>query len=113
LFGLDPQANIYPIPYDFDGSGTVDTHYAAPNEFLPIKKVTQRLFRGFCAHNPSLEAVRQEFFADEEAIYSLVRNESLLSDHSRSEMLDFLGDSFAIFRDDEKFNKQIIQKCRK
>jgi hypothetical protein len=113
LFGLDPQANIYPIPYDFDGSGIVDTHYAAPNEFLPIKKVTQRLFRGFCAHNPSLEAVRQEFFADEEAIYAIVRNETLLSDHSRSEMLDFLGDSFAIFRDDAKFNKQIIQKCRK
>jgi len=113
LFGLDPQANIYPIPYDFDASGIVDTHYAAPNEFLPIKKVTQRLFRGFCAHNPSLEAVRQEFFADEEAIYSIVRNESLLSDRSRSEMLDFLGDSFAVLRDNEKFNKQIIQKCRK
>jgi len=113
LFGLDPQTNIYPIPYDFDGSGIVDTHYAAPNEFLPIKYVTQRLYRGFCAHNPSLEAVRQEFFADEEAIYSLVRNESLLSDRSKNDMLEFLQDSFAIFRDDKKFNKQIIGKCRK
>lgn len=113
LFGLDPQANIYPVPYDFDGTGLVDTHYAAPNEFLPIKYVTQRLYRGFCVHNPSLEAVRQEFFADEEAIYSLVRNEALLTDRSKNDMLDFLQDSFAVLRDDEKYNKQIIQKCRK
>lgn len=113
LFGLDPAANIYPIPYDFDGSGLVDTHYAAPNEFLPIKKVTQRLYRGFCAHNPSLEAVRQEFFAHEEPIYSIVRNESLLTEHSRDNMLEFLQDSFATLRDNAKFDKQIIQKCRK
>jgi hypothetical protein len=113
LFGLDPQADILPVPYDFDGSGLVNSHYAAPNEFLPIKKVTQRLFRGFCVHNPSLEPVRQEFFAKEQEIYTIVRDQTLLSEPAEEAMLDFLQDSFAILHDEEKFNKLIIQKCRK
>ena len=113
LFGLSPDENIYAIPYDFDGTGAVDTHYAAPNEFLPIKYVTQRLFRGFCLHNATMEAMRQEFLANEQAIYTIVRDETLLTEHSRDNLLDYLQDSFAILRDDAKYDKLIIQKCRK
>jgi hypothetical protein len=113
LFGLDPNANIYIVPYDFDSSGLVDSDYAAPHPSLPIKRVTQRLYRGFCVHNPSLEAVRQEFLAKEQALYTIVSSTSLLSEQSGDNMLDFLQDSFAILRDNEKFDKQIIRKCRK
>ncbi len=113
LFGLDPNANIYIVPYDFDSSGLVDSDYAAPHPSLPIDRVTQRLYRGFCVHNPSLEAVRQEFLAKEQALYTIVRNASLLTEQSSENMLEFLQDSFAMLRDDEKFNKQIIRKCRK
>jgi len=113
LFGLSPDENIYAIPYDFDGTGAVNTTYAAPNEFLPIKYVTQRLFRGFCVHNPTLEATRKDFLANEQAVYTIVRNETLLTEHSRDALLKFLQDSFDVLRDDEKFDKLIIQKCRK
>jgi hypothetical protein len=91
----------------------VGSDYAAPHPSLPISRVTQRLYRGFCVHNPSLEAVRQEFLANEQDLYTIVRNAGLLKERSSENMLEFLQDSYAILRDDVKFNKQIIQKCRK
>ena len=44
----DPDGLATPVPYDFDFSGLVDAHYAAPSPILPIRSVKQRLFRGFC-----------------------------------------------------------------
>ena len=113
LIGNDPNKDIYVVPYDFDSSGMVDAHYAAPNEALPIKTVTQRLYRGFCVHKASLEATRQEFLAKEQQIYDLFRNEPRLSDRFKKSVPAYLGEAFDVLRDDQKFEKQITQKCRK
>jgi len=108
--GEDP---IYPIPYDFDASGLVNAPYAAPPEGLPVRKVTQRLFRGICKHNDGLPAARQKFLDNEAAIYALVKNESLLNDKSRETTLKFLEKFFDILKSDKDYQKQIIGKCRK
>jgi len=113
LFGLDEVSNIYTIPYDFDSAGLVDTHYAAPNENLRIDEVTDRLFRGFCIHNETLEPARQKYLEQEQAIYALVDNESLLNARSKARMHKFLAEYFEILRDPKEYDKQIIQKCRK
>ena len=113
LIGSDPNKDIYVVPYDFDSAGVVDAHYAAPNEALPIKTVTQRLYRGFCFHNATLEETRQEFLAREQQIYDLFRNEPRLSERFKKSVPDYLGEAYDIFRDDAKFQKQITQKCRK
>jgi hypothetical protein len=39
---------LFPVPYDFDSSGMVSPPYAAPDTRLPIKKLTDRLYRGPC-----------------------------------------------------------------
>jgi len=113
LIGSDPNKDIYVVPYDFDSAGMVDAHYAAPNEALPIKTVTQRLYRGFCFHNPTLEETRQEFLAREQQIYDLFLNEPRLSERHKKSVPDYLGEAYDIFRDDTKFQKQIREKCRK
>lgn len=112
LFGLDEVSNMYSIPYDFDSAGLIDTHYAAPNEKLRIDDVTDRLFRGFCIHNETLEAARQKYLAQEQAIYALVENESLLNARSKLRMHKFLAEFFEILRDPKDYDKQIIKKCR-
>ena len=113
LLGLDPGGPVYAVPYDFDSSGLVDAHYAAPNAGLPIKKVTQRLYRGFCAHNSTLESARREFLAKEQAIYDVVRNESRLNTRNAKVALRYLDGFFDIIKDDYKFDRSIIQRCRK
>ncbi|HLF31365.1 MAG TPA: hypothetical protein VI566_10120 [Xanthomonadales bacterium] len=113
LVGLDETSNIYSVPYDFDVAGIIKTPYAVPHESLPIKSVTQRLYRGFCMYNSTMETARQEFLAKEQALYDLVQNESLLADKTKGQMREFLADFFEILRDQGKYEKSIIQKCRK
>ncbi|MGH8500773.1 MAG: hypothetical protein ACRERV_18465, partial [Methylococcales bacterium] len=113
LFGLDELANINSVPYDFDSAGLVDTHYAAPNEGLRIDEVTDRLYRGYCVHNSTLEGARQEFLAKEQDIYALIENEPLLNARSKLRMHRFLEAFFEIMHDQADFDKHIIQKCRK
>ena len=49
------------VPYDFDFSGLVDADYAGPPPTLPIRTVTQRLFRGFCRPDFDWHAVYGTF----------------------------------------------------
>lgn len=45
-----PDAQVIPVPYDFDFSGLVDAPYAGPPEGVPIDSLRQRTYRGYCAH---------------------------------------------------------------
>ena len=59
LIGDGSGNNVVAVPYDFDSSGFVDAHYAVPNDFLGIRSVTQRLYRGYCVNNDALEAAQK------------------------------------------------------
>jgi hypothetical protein len=113
LLGLDPvNGPIYPVPYDFDSSGFVDAHYAGPPANLPVKSVTQRLFRGFCRHNDTLPQAKQRFLDNEQAIFALVDDEARLSASSQKKATKFLAQYYKIIQSDKNFNKKIIEKCR-
>lgn len=113
LIGDDSGNNVVALPYDFDSSGFVDAHYAVPNDFLGIRSVTQRLYRGYCSHNDTMEEARQQFIAKEAAIMGLVSSETRLTSRSSSTAERFLGKFFETIKDDKDFQKEIIGKCRK
>ena len=70
LVGL-PTGDNLPVAYDFDFSGAVNTHYATVDPQLPIKRVRQRLWRGYCKENASVPAAIETFRAQKSAIYAL------------------------------------------
>lgn len=109
---LKPDDTIYAIPYDFDSSGLVNSEYAVPPNGLSIRRVTQRLYRGYCAHNPSLARARQKMFANEQAIYDLVKAESRLEPGVQRKTVNFLEKFFETIKDEEKYQEKIVQKCR-
>ena len=116
LIGPEPFQKddiAYPVPYDFDSSGLVDADYAAPYDGLPIRKVTQRLFRGYCRHNSTLNDARDLFLEREKAIIALLDEEPLLVSRSKNKAENYLERFFEILKDDKDFNKQVIEKCRK
>jgi hypothetical protein len=110
---LAADATIYPVPYDFDSSGLVDARYARPPEGLPIRDVKQRLYRGYCVHNDTMEAARQHFLRQEQAIYDLVASESRLDARSRKDAQNYLGRFFSTIRDDAEFRHEVTGRCRK
>jgi len=109
----DAGTPVYALPYDFDSSGMVDAHYAAPNESLPIRYVTQRLYRGFCAHNDTLEKARAELLAQRQAVMSVIEQEPGLRERTREKTLDYLQEFFDVLSDDKSFQHKIINACRK
>lgn len=113
LIGDGSGTNIVPVPYDFDSSGFVDAHYAVPNDFLGIRAVTQRLYRGYCAHNDTMEDARQLFLAKEADIMGLISSESRLTERNAKTATKFVGEFFETLKDEKDYQKDIIGKCRK
>jgi len=116
LIGTEPITGpepVYPLPYDFDSSGLVNAHYAVPPDGVRIRSVTQRLYRGYCAHNDQLEATRERFLEQESAIYALIENEDRLNSNTRKKSSKYIGKFFDVIKDPKDFQKQVIGKCRK
>jgi len=116
LIGPEPLHRgdkVYPIPYDFDASGLVDAHYAAPAAGLPVDTVTKRLYRGYCVFNDELEATREVYLAQENAIFALIDNEDRLYSKTKARSTKYLGKFFKIIKSPRYFEKYIIKKCRK
>jgi hypothetical protein len=101
-----------PVPYDFDASGIVNTPYAAPPEGLGVNSVTQPLYRGFCAHNDTLEASRQKYLSLENDIMAVLDSDARLSERSKKKAVRMLERYFDVLKDDKDFNRQVIEKCR-
>jgi hypothetical protein len=110
---LGPGDLAIPVPYDFDSSGLVDARYAAPHQDLPIKSVTQRLFRGYCLHNRTLESARETIVAREAEFRALVADEPRLTDSSKKKAGRFLDGFFEIAGDSRKFERYVTGRCRK
>lgn len=116
LIGPEPLKKtdaVYPIPYDFDSSGLVDAHYAVPPDGLRMRSVTQRVFRGYCAHNGTLESARQKFLEKEDAVLGLIRDESRLTNNTRKRSLKYIRQFYEIIQNPRDFENRVIEKCRK
>ena len=104
---------IWPVPYDFDASGFVDAPYAMPPEGLGIENVTQRMYRGYCVHNDTLEASRQKILGLEAEIFAVLDSDPRLTDRSKKKASGYLEKYFELLRDDKDFERLVVRRCRK
>jgi hypothetical protein len=109
----DGAGPLVAVPYDFDASGMVDASYAAPDARLPIRSVTERLYRGFCRHNGSLVGVRAEFLAGRDAVFALVDGERRLDAERKRVTMRYFEQFFATLGNDVRFAREISGKCRR
>ena len=108
----EPKKYI-PLAYDFDLAGFVNPPYAVVDETLDIEKVTDRLFRGFCRSPQMTQIVRAEFLGKESTILGVVDQHSSLFDTKQiGPMKKYLQEFFQILKDDNRFKKEIVEKCR-
>lgn len=101
----------FPIPYDFDYSGLVNTHYAIPSDRLGIESVTERYFLGRCRSEGTYEAIAEKFIAKKEALLSIAENLPYLENKERKWVLNYLEDFFKILEDPKTFDYLIVKKC--
>lgn len=113
LMGSGADAGIVAVPYDFDASGLVDASYAVPAKGLRIRSVTERVYRGFCIHNATLDQARREYLDKEQAILDMVRDADGLDARNRGAAMRYLGRFFEVMRSPSEFAAEITGKCRK
>ena len=102
----------YVIPYDFDSTGLVNAHYAAPPDKLNVRNVRQRLYRGFCVHNHTLPQAVEVFQQKKPEIMALFEENTNLSSSSRKRAINYLEDFYEVLDDPKRFKRAITDKCR-
>lgn len=108
----DKNKNHIPLPYDFDMAGFVGAPYAIPYDYLPIKSVQERLYRGLCRDPELVEYVRDQYIQLEPEIRdALVQYEKYMSASDFKLARNFLNGFFDIIKNDKLFKDQILSKC--
>ena len=106
------ETGFIPVPYDFDSSGFLNAPYATPPANVPIRKVTQRYFTGWCKEERRfLDAIEHIRSLEEEAI-ALAENAPELEGYTRSRALSFLKQSYKHINDDGFVKQLILNRCR-
>ena len=102
----------YVIPYDFDSTGLVNAHYAAPPDKLKVRSVRQRLYRGFCATNDTMPQAVERFQEKKSAILALFTNMPHMTNKNRSSSIRYINDFYEVLDDPKRFKREITDKCR-
>jgi hypothetical protein len=102
---------IYPVPYDFDFSGLVDTPYANPDPKLGISTVRDRLYRGPCRSEAELAPVLETFRAKKPAIMALYDSLPDLTASYRRSARSYLEGFFSIIERPDRAKKTFVDAC--
>ena len=109
---LRTDSAVFPIPYDFDSTGFVDPPYALPATQLRLRKVTQRLYRGFCTHHKELDAARDAFLAARMRIETLIKEYPQISESRRKKLTRYTAEFFSTLDNPGLFDQRIRNRCR-
>ena len=101
------------VPYDFDFAGLVDARYASPDPELSIRRVRDRLFRGFCLENSLLEPVRDQFNDRRGAIEAAVGSVTLAGESAIDDTLEYLGTFYDVVNQPGRWRRDVVEACRK
>ena len=110
---LQKDTSYYPVAYDFDWSGAVNTRYATPSEQLRIHRVTERLMRGYCTDPANYEKAIGLFKEKKEAIYGLYRDSlgALMKPQVVEKTLKFYDEFYEVINDQRLYTRFIIRAC--
>ena len=108
----EESGRVTAVPYDFDFSGLVDATYAGPPPELPIQRVTQRLFRGFCHPGHDWQTTIDRFVERRGAIAELLDQVPDLEAKQRAEAHEFIDKFYEILSSPEQVQSKIVDACR-
>jgi hypothetical protein len=105
-------SGVAPAPYDFDFSGFVDAPYAGPPPGLPIDRLTDRFYRGYCASNGEVASVVQEYGVRRADMIALINGEPRLTPAFRTKAVRFMDGFFTLLNDPARVQREILRHCR-
>ena len=104
---------LYPIIWDFDGSGLVSAPYVAPDARLGIPSARVRVYRGPCRTLEAFEPTFAAFRAKEAESMALVNSLPGLRPYYREQAAQFLTEFYRMLRSKEDLKKAFVDRCNK
>lgn len=111
IIQTDTSINYFPMAYDFDWAGLVDSPYAKPDYRLPIKRVTDRLYRGGCHPPELLDRVFAHFKDKKPVIYGTLTEIKGLTPGRLKEATEFLDDFYKYLDDGNGLRREVKRVC--
>ncbi len=110
---VDTGNALLPIPRDFDLSGLVDAAYARPAEGTRIRRVTTRVYRGYCRSSiDDIARALDAIVAQREAIMAVAIATPALGDKDRASRAEYIDRFFEAAVDDrEKLIRRFEKDC--
>lgn len=107
------SAQVSPVPYDFDYSGFVGTHYSFPQTWTSIESVQEREYLGYCRDNDEayLKAV-SVFQSKKSEIIKTIESFNYLPEKEREDVLDYVASFYELIEQPEKFIRIMKAECR-
>ncbi len=103
----------YPVPYDFDYAGFVDTDYAIATEGLGTESVTERVYVCKCIEEPIMYNALDQVFSKKDAIYSLINDFEYLEKKDKGFLIKYLDDFFDMMGNEKTIKRVFIDGCLK
>jgi len=102
-----------PVARDFDFSGIVNTRYATPNDKLGIRRVRDRLYRGYCFPDSNFTKAIALFNAKKDAIYALYHDKigQLLKPDIVKETTEYIDDFYKTINNPRDAKRQLSEAC--
>ena len=109
----DSTFQIVPVAYDFDFAGAVNAHYATTDPKLPIKRVRERVYRGYCVPEAEFAAAFALLRERRAAIYALYADEigRLLDPGVVKSTLSYFDDFYRTIDDPRAAKRLIVDAC--
>lgn len=101
VFGnKDSLKNLIAVPYDFDYTGWVDTHYAYAREDIGLEDIRDRAFYGPSRSEEEYRAVLDFYSELEDNIIDTIKDFKYLQGHERNDLVKFIKSFYKLYRND-------------
>ena len=104
---------ITPMAYDFDWTGAVDARYAFPDSRLPIKRVTERLYRGLCLTPALFSSTIELFKSKRPAIDGILASVPALTPDRVKREQGYFDEFWKRTADPKSLQKEFTNDCQK
>ena len=108
----DASGTLYPVPYDFDSTGFVNPPYAIASAGIGQDEVTDRVYRGFCASEETLNAVVDAMRTLRPRFEAIIAEHPLSTRKGIRNSTRFLGEFYDIVDNPEELQKRVTNVCR-
>ena len=102
---------LYPVTYDFDYAGAVNTGYGAVDKRLNLPSVRDRLYRGPCKTVQELTPFLEKVTAKKDEVLALIEQVPDMKRERRADARDYLSEFFSIAANPSRAKRAFVDSC--